>query len=261
MALYSYRYRPNTTKRKVLTLISYISILAGCLFLFWSFYPVIAFEIYANVFIKRVYNDPVSKSKTASLVKAETISGTGDVFSTNLVDYTKASFWFPEVSGVTTDQTTQNLTAKNLDKYSIDIPKINISNAIVNIGSEDLLKGLVHYLPRGSIESLPGEYGHIPVFGHSTLPQLHKKCNDGKCDYKSVFTYLPTITKGDKIFLKANGLTYEYSVYDIVIVKPDAISVLEQRYDNAYLSLITCVPLGTYWNRLVVRAKLTQLPQ
>jgi len=37
--------------------------------------------------------------------------------------------------------------------------------------------------------------------------------------------------------------------------------VLEQKNDASYISLITCVPPGTYWKRLVVRAKLTELPE
>jgi len=40
----------------------------------------------------------------------------------------------------------------------------------------------------------------------------------------------------------------------------DKISVLEQKYDASYLTLVTCVPPGTYWKRLVVKAKLVQLP-
>ena len=44
------------------------------------------------------------------------------------------------------------------------------------------------------------------------------------------------------------------------VVSPDQVSVLEQRTDVAYLTLVTCVPPGTDWERLVVRAKLTKLP-
>ena len=136
-------------------------------------------------------------------------------------------------------------------EYNISIPKLNISNAHVAVGGDDLANSLIHYIPT----SLPGEYGNVTIFGHSTLPQLYDPKN-----YKTIFTYLPSLEKGDTVIVKMGDLEYEYEVYDMFVVKPDHISVLEQKYDASYLTLITCVPPGTYWNRLVVRSKLKSLP-
>lgn len=256
MSLYSYKYRKNTRQRKILTAFSYLSIFFGSVFLFWSFYPVIAFEIYSKIFINNDFQTPLSNEKSISLEKSEIVGGSNYVFSTNLVDYTKASYWFPTIEQTESEKAADNPANMSLvdkiDKYYLDIPKINIDNAVVYVGGEDLLKGLVHYLPK----SLPGEYGNISIFGHSSLPQLHHKG-----DPRHIFTYLPTLSKGDKIYLKIDDLKYEYQVFDILIVKPDQVSVLQQRYDNSYLTLITCVPLGTYWKRLIVKAKLTSLPK
>jgi len=47
-------------------------------------------------------------------------------------------------------------------------------------------------------------------------------------------------------------------VIKIVETLPEDVSILEQYYDGEYLSLITCVPPGTYLRRLVVRAKLVR---
>jgi sortase A len=44
-------------------------------------------------------------------------------------------------------------------------------------------------------QSAPGEYGNIVIFGHSTLPQLYNPK-----DYKTIFTYLPSLEKKDHIF-------------------------------------------------------------
>lgn len=142
----------------------------------------------------------------------------------------------------------KNLSVK---EYTLSIPKLNINNAKVTVGGEDLAKSLVHYLP----QSLPGEYGNVVIFGHSTLPQLYNPK-----DYKTVFTYLDKLDNHDKIYITINDVEYEYEVYNLQVVNPDDIAVLEQRTDASYLTLITCVPPGTYWKRLVVRAKLTQLP-
>ena len=102
---------------------------------------------------------------------------------------------------------------------------------------------------------MPGEFGNVAIFGHSTLPQLYSET-----DYKTIFTYLPSLEKGDKILIQVGDLQYVYEVFDMFVVSPDKISVLDQKYDASYVTLITCVPPGTWWKRLVVRAKLVQLP-
>jgi len=155
------------------------------------------------------------------------------------------NLWFPTLKQAGT------LANSPVKSYHLTIPKIGIKNANVEVGGEDLAKTLVHYLPR----SLPGEFGNVVIFGHSTLPQIYNVK-----DYKTIFTYLPSLNKGDEIIVKMGDTSYRYEVYDMFVVKPDQISVLEQATDASYLTLITCVPPGTYWNRLVVKAKLTKLP-
>ena len=246
MALYIYIKEQYSQKKKIMHYSSYISLTLGCLLLFWSFYPIISFEIYSRIFIRQNFNSPVPRSSIASsLQQANSVLGSYNVFSNNLRDFTQVSLWFPtkpQAGGV------KNLSLK---EYTLSIPKLNIKDANVIVGGEDLKKSLVHYLP----QSLPGEFGNVVIFGHSTLPQLYDPKN-----YTTIFTYLPSIEKGDKILVKVKEEEYEYETFDIFVVNPDEISVLEQSNDGSYLTLITCVPPGTYWKRLVVRAKLTKLP-
>lgn len=247
MALYSYvKQKTSPRQKKLVNFVSYGSMIIGSLFLFWSLSPVIFFEIYSRFFIQNKIFTPVPRSETvSSLDAANSILGTYNIFSTNLSDYTKAGIWFPS------KPQTKNNKLK-VKEYTLSIPKLGIKEAKVVVGGEDLSKSLIHYLPK----SLPGEYGNVAIFGHSTLPQLYNVN-----DYKTIFTYLFTLDENshDKIYVKVDGVVYEYEVYDIFVVNPDEVSVLEQRYDNAYLTLITCVPPGTYSKRLVVRAKLTKL--
>ena len=70
---------------------------------------------------------------------------------------------------------------------------------------------------------------------------------------------MPSLENGDEIKIKVNDISYEYVVYDMFVVDPDEISVLEQQKDGSFLTLITCVPPGTYLKRLVVKAKLRLL--
>ena len=238
-----YQYVP---KKEVIHIASYIAMVAGCLLLFWAFYPIISFEIYSRLFIQSNILSPIPANQIVSFDQGQAVLGTTQMLSSNVRDFVKASLWFP-----TRPQNSQATTISNVHEYSLSIPKINLTDVKVTVGGEDLSKSLVHYLP----QTLPGEFGNVAIFGHSTLPQLYNSK-----DYKTIFTYLPSLEKGDKIFVKIKGIEYSYEVFDMFVVKPEQVSILEQKMDAAYVTLVTCVPPGTYWNRLVVRAKLVQMP-
>lgn len=247
MAIYSYRKLNFSVKRRAANYFSYLTLTIGVFLLFWSFYPIIAFEVYSRLFIQNKIQTPLPQSTLIpSLEKANSVLGSIDVYSNNLRDFTNVSLWFPNVNQQT-DQT-KNLTVK---EYSLSIPRLNINKARVVVGGNDLAKSLIHFLPK----SLPGEYGNVVIFGHSTLPQLY----DVK-DYKTIFTYLSSLEKNDRIYVKLGDTQYEYEVFDMFVVNPDQVEVLAQKTDAVYLTLITCVPPGTYWKRLVVRAKMIKLP-
>lgn len=156
------------------------------------------------------------------------------------VDYTEPMNWFPTAPK-------PSPRPSKITHYNLSVPKLKIDNAVVEIGGRDLSLSLIHY--PGT--ALPGQYGNAIIFGHSVLPQFYNPRN-----YKTIFSTLPTLKEGDEILVDFDGVLYRYRVMQMVEVQPKDISVLEQQYDGEYLSLITCVPPGTYLRRLVVRAKL-----
>jgi sortase A len=242
MALAIYAKETYSVKKKVAHLLSYISLTAGAALLFWAAYPYISFEIYSRLFIQQDIASPLPSNQTiGSLVEAKTVFTDYNVYSSNLRDFVQANLWFPSV------QQTAPPPQIDVKEYFLTIPKLNIVNAKVSVGGLDLAHSLVHYLPT----TLPGENGNVAVFGHSSLPFYYNPK-----DYKTIFTHLPSLEKGDKVYIKMGDKNFEYDIFDMFIVDPDQVSVLEQRYDDAYLSLITCVPPGSVANRLVVRAKL-----
>lgn len=245
MAVKVYMKANNSFKRRVVNHFSYISLIVGMLLLFWSFYPVISFELYSRFSTQNKVLSPVSTAGVTSLKEAQSVLSSYDAYSNNLRDFTEASQWFPK-SG----SGSQSGNFKIHDYY-LSIPKLNITKAHVVVGGEDLSKSLVHFMPK----TMPGEYGNVSIFGHSTLPQLYNEK-----DYKTIFTYLPSLELGDRIIIQVGDLQYEYEVSDMFVVNPDQVSVLDQKYDASYVTLITCVPPGTWWKRLVVRTKLVQLP-
>lgn len=129
------------------------------------------------------------------------------------------------------------------------IPKIGVDAPIAwNVPEEQykekLLEGVIH----SAGTALPGEPGNIFITGHSSYYSWVSS------DYKSVFALLEKLNTGDKIYIKYSDKVFTYEVTGSVVVKPDDLSVIQQGSDYK-LSLMTCVPIGTNLNRLVVSAK------
>jgi sortase A len=166
-----------------------------------------------------------------------------DTKSPNEPDFTNPNVWFPTAPKLSP------LPSK-ITHYNLSIPKLKIENAVVEVGGADLKKSLIQY--EGTV--YPGQFGNTVIYGHSVLPQFYNPKN-----YSTIFALLPTLKNNDEILVDFDGIRYRYLVAEMVEVKPADISVLEQRYDDSFVSLITCVPPGTYLRRLVVRAKLAKI--
>ncbi|GIW63713.1 MAG: hypothetical protein KatS3mg091_515 [Patescibacteria group bacterium] len=252
MAIKVYVKEYYSVKKKIINYVSYILLTVGLIMLFWATYPIITFELFSRLLVEKSFVSPVPSSTLASSLEiAGNVLGSKVAVSTNLKRFTNVNLWFPKVdaSGNLTVKT--ELDLNKIKEYSLSIPKLDITDAKVIVAGEDLNQGLVHYLPK----SLPGEEGNVVIFGHSTLPQLFKKG-----DYKSIFTYLHTLEKGDEISVKLGDSVYNYEVTEMFIINPDQIEILEQIKNDSILTLVTCTPPGTYWKRLVVRAKFKTLP-
>lgn len=156
------------------------------------------------------------------------------------LDLTKASNWFP---GAESD----SANISNINEFSLSIPKLKIDNGRVLVGGEDLSKSLINY--KGT--AIPGEYGNSVIFGHSVLPVFFNPK-----DYNTIFSTLPNLKVGDEIITNVDQIEYRYTVFELRTVDPSDISVLEQKYDDSYLSLVTCVPPGLNYKRLIVKARL-----
>ncbi len=159
------------------------------------------------------------------------------------VDTTNPKTWFPEAKY-------KKIEKPKISNYTLTISKLGIKDVNVEIGGEDLKKSLIQF--PGS--SNPGELGNTVIFGHSTLPLFFNPKV-----YETIFSTLPEMKKGDEIVARVDGIEYKYIVYEMVTVNPSDLTVLEQRYDKYDMSIITCVPPGTKWKRLVVKARLKEI--
>lgn len=238
MSLYQYVKAPpgNIGKsRRRPYLASFLLMTVGIGLLFWTGWPIISYALVTVPALSTVASPVSSGSVLAPVVLAAGKDGAAD--------YTDPNIWFPTAP--------QKKVITPVNAYTLSIPKLRIANATVIVAGDDLNKSLIHYGGTG----LPGEYGTTVIFGHSVLPQFFDPTN-----YKTIFSTLPTIKIGDDIFVTYDGVSYRYVVYDMVVTEPNDLSALEQKFDDSYITLITCVPPGTYWKRLNVKARLVKLP-
>lgn len=135
----------------------------------------------------------------------------------------------------------------------IEIPAINVKAPVqLNQGTAEwqiqlgLRKGVVHL--DGS--AAPGKTGNVVIFGHSSGALW------APGDYKFIFTMLDKLKAGDQIFVYYEGIRYGYTVASSQVVAPSDVGVLNGGGQNE-LTLITCTPVGTSTNRLVVHAEQT----
>lgn len=110
---------------------------------------------------------------------------------------------------------------------------------------QDALQGGVLHYPG---TALPGQYGNTFITGHSS----YYFWDPGK--YKDVFALLEKLEVGDIYYIYYNQQKYTYKVREKKVVSPDNIEVLNQPKDRKISTLMTCTPVGTAINRLILVA-------
>lgn len=214
-------------KKNILRLSALVCGFSGLVLVFGVLVPIIRYELTS----RQKYPVLISPVKTTL----------GGVLGWELKDSTKIDSWFKDGQYLNSD--IQNLN------YSLSIPKLNISNARVIIGGQDLKKSLIHF-PGTAI---PGKIGNSVIFGHSVLPIFYNPV-----DYKTIFSKLPTLKEGDLIEINFDQVYFKYKIVSMFEVYPEDIQILEQEASDSYLTLVTCVPPGDprMPRRLIVRARI-----
>ncbi len=224
------------SQKTILRISALISGISGLIILAGVIYPIAS---YKNTYSKNFNNDLISP------VSDKKVEGTNTA-DTSTVDYTQASNWF--IGGAKKEA----FNTSKVEYYTVTIPRLKIENATVAIGGEDLSEHIIQY--PGT--ALPGKRGNAVLFGHSILPIFYNPKN-----YISIFSLLPTLKKGDEIFVDFDGISYTYKVEQMFEVMPTDIQVLDQDSTDSFLTLVTCVPPGdpAKPKRLIVRARVVPL--
>lgn len=259
MALYiyvkkSYSRQPLIREKQAtlqaIKFMPYFSIIGGILLLAVLLLPMVSYKLMVMSKSSNKLLSPLSDhalaeargfiSPVVPTVLSARTEESGTIQTESEIDYSLVSNWFPTAA-------VPKLQTSKITNYTISIPKIKINEAMVTIGGDKIKDTLIHY--PGT--ALPGEYGNTVIFGHSVLPMFYNPKN-----YETIFSLIPTLEKGDKIIIYFDGIQYNYQVEDYFEVKPEEVQVLEQRFNEQILSVITCVPPGTYSKRGVVKARL-----
>ena len=142
-----------------------------------------------------------------------------------------------------------NLTREvkpSYNQFQLSVAKLKIENSPVYVDSNDLSKGLAQ-LP-GS--AMPGEKGNVFISGHSALNAFIPGQN-------AIFAKLTDLKKGEEILVEAANNKFVYKVVQVKVVDPSDLSVVPAPDDQGrYISLMTCVPPGLNYKRLVVLGKM-----
>jgi len=124
----------------------------------------------------------------------------------------------------------------------VRMPRVGVDTSVIeagfSLGAWDVPRySAAHYWP---VAAYPGTAGNIVIAGHV-----------GYRD--TIFNYLPGARMGDELYLTSNGVERRYVVSEILTLLPDETWVLNPT-DTEVVTLITCVPIGVYSHRLIVRA-------
>lgn len=124
---------------------------------------------------------------------------------------------------------------------TIKIPSIKLKLPVVEGATQKNMKYAAAHLK---------ETAKLGQVGNAAIA-AHRMRSKGK-----LFNRLGEVKVGDKITIETKEANYTYTVYDVKIVKPTDVSVLNFNNKDKMLTLITCDPIVNPTHRLIVHAKL-----
>ena len=132
---------------------------------------------------------------------------------------------------------------KNIPLIDIVNTHVDGSDELEDIFMDELEDGVVRYPGSGK----PGQWGNAFIFGHSSnFPWM-------KWNYNDVFALLDHVVYWDEVIVYYNQKKYVYKIYGKEVIRPGNVSVLHSDdKQDSQITLMTCWPIGTTLNRLIV---------
>jgi len=140
--------------------------------------------------------------------------------------------------------------------YNLLLTKIGVSVPIItNVdgnNQEEYNKALENGVAQLRGSALPGKNGNSFIFGHSSYYE-NKPGN-----YKQIFAELNDLIPGDLIEVQSGEANFVYRITNKKVVEPSDVSVAAQNVDLTQITLMTCWPIGSTAQRLIVVGELIQ---
>lgn len=139
---------------------------------------------------------------------------------------------------------------KNIPLLDITQEKVGGVDELNDIFMKELENGVIRY--PGSAK--PGNEGNSFIFGHSSnFPWMGGEFND-------VFALLDKVVFDDEIIVYYGQEKYTYKISKKNVIRPGDVSVLKNdNKDRKQITLMTCWPIGTTLNRLVLTGELIEI--
>jgi LPXTG-site transpeptidase (sortase) family protein len=135
---------------------------------------------------------------------------------------------------------------QNIPLIDIENKKIDWYNELNDIFMKELEKWVIRY----PWSAKPWNDWTIFIFGHSSnFPWV-------RWDYNDVFSLLDKVEYEDEIILYYGQKKYKYKIREKKVITPGDVSVLKRDKDKSELTLMTCWPIWTTLNRLIVTWEL-----
>ncbi len=137
---------------------------------------------------------------------------------------------------------------KNIPLIDITQKKVEWVDELNDIFMKELENGVIRY--PGSAK--PGDAGNSFIFGHSSnFPWMEWEYND-------VFALLDKVTFDDEVVVYYGQEKHTYKIRTKNVISPGDVSILQKEvaWDKSKLTLMTCWPIGTTLNRLVLTWEL-----
>ena len=136
-----------------------------------------------------------------------------------------------------------------IPNINVDVPIVWDANASDQTSLNAAMDNGVAWFNIPGANARPGELGNFVVSGHSSNDWLEQG------DYKFIFARLEQMKVGDVIYANYNSKRYAYNVTRIEVVKPTDVQALTKPVTKPTITLVTCTPLGTALNRLLIFAE------
>ncbi|MBI4185773.1 sortase [Candidatus Berkelbacteria bacterium] len=143
------------------------------------------------------------------------------------------------------------VAAPVMEPNTIYLPSIDIRAPIVwDVPLANTLDGLARGVVAARESVGPGELGRTFIVGHSSGYWWNSN------PWTKVFALLPNTSPGDLVFVKTTDRVFAYKLTEREVVSPSDVQVVrDDSLTHNQLALMTCTPVGTTLNRLIVYAE------